>query len=287
MRVLSVSILSVLALEDDHISVLQQKVSADMHDRASRVSSFSSQLDAAVAGKKKSKCNAVEAAELVSCLRIGDVSALDLLTQGESFDDAVEAISSRVGDADCNTLRSDMRCVQMNPCYTKVLKAMPLTFDISEQNVKVKTLCSQYKNDRILEESNITWGMVCGESPRNLCGVMYDNVQEIKSDYDACDVTCTTIGGTEAATESATFHLASKYDEMCSEAQTIKLEADCKAAAETIDGDKRLEFKTIRFQKRPAGCFKYNGKVYWNKVRTGALKKGRIPLCLSDKLKLK
>jgi len=282
MRVLSICISSVLAFDDDHISVLQQKVSADMHDRASRVSSFSSQLDAAVAGKK-SKCNAIEAAELVSCLRIGEVNALDLLTQGDSIDDAVEEISNRAGGADCHTLRRDMRCMQQNPCYSKVLKAMPLTFDIAgEQDIKVKSLCSTYKSELILDDSNITWGMVCGESPRDLCSVMYDNVQEIKSDYDACEVTCTSIGGTEAETAStAKFVLASKYNEMCSEESIIKREIDCKTAAEKIEDGKKLPFRAIRYQKRPAGCFKFKGKVYWNHVRKGAAKKGRMPLCMS------
>merc|ERR1712194_898381 len=72
------------------------------------------------------------------CLRIGEVNALDLLTEGESLDSAVESITSRVGDADCETLRSDMRCMQANPCYKNAVKKLPITFDMDTmEEVKV------------------------------------------------------------------------------------------------------------------------------------------------------
>jgi len=279
MRVLSLLVPVVASFDEDHMSVLQQKVTSDMLDRATRTSSFAAQLDTAVAGKKKSKCNEIEAAELVSCLRIGEVNALDLLTEGESLDSAVESITSRVGDADCETLRSDMRCMQANPCYKNAVKKLPITFDMDTmEDVKVAKLCKDAKDVEILEGSKITWGMVCAESPRDLCAVLYDGVEEVKADYDTCGVTCTGDIAAELAktADDATFTIT---DGECT--QKIETEADCKKASETQLGGKTYKFKKIRYQKRPKGCFQYKKKVYWNAVKTGKVTKGRNSVCLN------
>jgi len=317
MRVLALLVPVVASFDEDHMSVLQQKVTSDMLDRATRTSSFAAQLDAAVAGKKKSKCNEIEAAELVSCLRIGEVNALDLLTEGESLDSAVESITSRVGDADCETLRRDMRCMQENPCYKNAVKKLPITFDMDTmEDVKVSTLCEDAKSVEILEGSKITWDMVCAESPRALCSVLYDGVAEVKVDYDTCGVTCTGDIADELASTAddakfatlGTFDWTStpwekrsrwSSDATCPDALAITNKADCekaskdhkmggkggRKAASWLAGDAsargyyKFKFKAIRYQKRPAGCFAYKDKVYWNAVKTGKSKDYRIPVC--------
>jgi len=286
MRVLALLVPVVASFDEDHMSVLQQKVTSDMLDRATRTSSFAAQLDTAVAGKKKSKCNEIEAAELVSCLRIGEVNALDLLTEGESLDSAVESISSRVGDADCETLRRDMRCMQENPCYKNAVKKLPITFDMDTvEDVKVSKLCKDAKDVKILEGSKITWGQVCAESPRDLCSVLYSGVEEVKADYDTCGVTCTGDIADEVAStaDDATFTIV---EGMCNPTelpplQTIMNAADCEKASKTQIGGKTYKFKKIRYQKRPKGCFQYKTKVYWNKVQTGKAKEGRNSVCLN------
>jgi len=280
MRVLALLVPVVASFDEDHMSVLQQKVTSDMLDRATRTSSFAAQLDTAVAGKKKSKCNEIEAAELVSCLRIGEVNALDLLTEGESLDSAVESISSRVGDADCETLRRDMRCMQDNPCYKNAVKKLPITFDMDTlEDVKVSKLCKDAKDVEILEGSAITWGQVCAESPRDLCSVLYSGVAEVKADYDTCGVTCTGDIADEVAStaDDATFTTVA-FDKTCADTLAITNRADCSKASQTLGGT--YTFKAIRYQKRPAGCFTYKQKVYWNKVNTGKAKSGRSPVCL-------
>jgi len=292
MRVLSLFVPVVASFDEDHMSVLQQKVTSDMFDRATRTSSFAAQLDSAVAGKKKSKCNEIEAAELVSCLRIGEVNALDLLTEGESLDSAVESITSRVGDADCETLRRDMRCMQENPCYKNAVKKLPITFDMDTmEDVKVGKLCKDAKDVKILEGSDITWGQVCAESPRELCSVLYSGVEEVKADYDTCSVTCTGDIADELAStaDDATF---TTVEGMCEPTQKIMNRADCEKASKThplrlcpfCKESTRVntyKFKAIRYQKRPAGCFQYKTKVYWNKVHTGKAKAGRKSVCLN------
>jgi len=299
MRVLALLVPVVASFDEDHMSVLQQKVTSDMLDRATRTSSFAAQLDAAVAGKKKSKCNEIEAAELVSCLRIGEVNALDLLTEGESLDSAVESITSRVGDADCETLRRDMRCMQENPCYKKAVKKLPITFDMDTmEDVKVSKLCKDAKSVEILEGSKITWGMVCAESPRDLCSVLYDGVEEVKVDYDTCGVTCTGDIADELASiaDGVAFKTVA-FDATCSSTSfQITNKADCKEASKRIvvgAGHSTgmavpYKFKAIRYQKRPAGCFAYTSKsppytrkVYWNAVKTGQKKDGRRPVCVA------
>jgi len=285
MRVLALLVPVVASFDEDHMSVLQQKVTSDMLDRATRTSSFAAQLDAAVAGKKKSKCNEIEAAELVSCLRIGEVNALDLLTEGESLDSAVESITSRVGDADCETLRRDMRCMQENPCYKKAVKKLPITFDMDTmEDVKVSKLCKDAKSVEILEGSKITWGMVCAESPRDLCSVLYDGVEEVKVDYDTCGVTCTGDIADELASPQDTF--STLRDRTCDATKNhfpIKNKADCLQAsmASGTNGFEggRYKFKAIRYQKRPAGCFEYKRTMYWNAVKTGKAKAGRLAVC--------
>lgn len=282
MRVLALFVPVVASFDGDHLSVLQQKVTSDMLDRATRTSSFAAQLDTAVAGKKKSKCNEIEAAELVSCLRIGGVNALDLLTEGESLDSAVESISSRVGDADCETLRRDMRCMQENPCYKMAVKKLPITFDMdTAEDVKVSKLCKDAKTVEILEGSQVTWGQVCAESPRDLCSVLYSGVAEVKADYDTCGVTCTGDIADEVASlaADATFTTVA-FDATCADTLAITNKAECEAASQTQIGGKTWKFKAIRWQKRPAGCFTYKKRVYWNGVHTGKAKSGRSPVCL-------
>jgi len=317
MRAFVLCIASVFALDDDHISVLQQnKVTTDMLDRATRTSSFTAQLDAAVAGKKKSKCNEIEAAELVSCLRIGEVNALDLLSAGESLDSAVESITSRVGEADCKTLRQDMRCMQKNPCYKRAVKALPITFDLDTmENVKVSKLCKDAKSVEILADSKITWGSVCAESPQDLCSVLYGGVEEVRVDYDTCGVTCTGDIADELASiaDDARFSTTS-HNSNCStyssflssgwinhmgwtKALPITSKADCeKASTIGLTTQTRpdvweattYKFKAIRYQKRPAGCYRSRQTVYWNAVKTGKTRAyrprdiTRYPVCLME-----
>jgi len=285
MRVLALLVPVVASFDEDHMSVLQQKVTSDMLDRATRTSSFAAQLDAAVAGKKKSKCNEIEAAELVSCLRIGEVNALDLLTEGESLDSAVESISSRVGDADCETLRRDMRCMQENPCYKNAVKKLPITFDMDTmEDVKVGKLCKDAKDVEILEGSQITWGQVCAESPRDLCSVLYQGVAEVKADYDTCGVTCTGDIADELSSVSAKAFLTPVgQDGKCKEgSKKITTKADCMEGSNQVPsaGNFKLKFKAIRYQKRPAGCFRYKKTVYWNAVKTGKKANKRFELCV-------
>jgi len=284
MRVLAYGVALAAAVDEDHISVLQQKVSSDMLDRATRTSSLSSQLDAAVAGKKQSKCDALEAAELLDCFKIADYSALNFLAEGQTLDEAITKIQNRVEAANCDTLKADMRCMQMNPCYKKALRSLPVSFEVDGEEFKPAQLCKQYKDEKILDDASITWGMVCAESPKELCNVLTQNVEEVKADYETCGVTCSApVADVEPESDdSSKFVALTKYNLKCEGAnKAIKTKADCKRAAALVDGKKRA-FRPIRFQKRPAGCFKYNGKVYWNAVRRGTMKEGRLAVCLQN-----
>merc|ERR1719245_918062 len=124
---------------------------------------------------------------------------------------------------------------------------------------------------------------------KDMCSLLYDNIAMLKEDYDACNVTCAGKVEAEAARHDhtiATYLKQGAYDAACAQdSHAIETEKDCEHAAASLQDTadaaaKTRPFKSIRMQNRPAGCYYFRKKVWWNRVRTGSgPKRYRIPIC--------
>lgn len=257
-----------------------------MFDRADHSGrSVGARLDAAVAGKND-QCNEVEAAELVSCVRVGEENALDVLSGGKTLQDAIDDLDTTA--LSCMTLRSDMRCMQRNPCFTWYIRDMPIQFNIDNTTNKWSSeVCQEYHDVQIMDNSTITWGVLCNNKVGDVCEMLYNAIDEVKADYDECGVTCHGDIADEEAHLNATstvFTRVKHWDQQCADDKKITTKKDCENAAKELVIDDWSptwkEFKAIRYQPRPAGCYEWEGTVWWNAVRKGTFPVDkRYPIC--------
>lgn len=286
MRVFAMCVVTALAgdaADEDHMSVLQQR--ALSNDVASR-------LDGAVAGKK-GKCNEMEAAELVSCIRVGSHTALDVLSGQETLDEAIGTIAFRNQADECGTLKKDVRCMMENPCYKWKVKQLPLDFQLGGELMRTKKVCQQFGDTKLFGDKDITLGNICDDKFQNMCQTFYDNIPEFKREWQTCGLTC----APDQVIEDAAVHDAASFNFVAQRrhnvdcgGNSVTTKADCETAAANLmydrKGDKKHKhtFKEIRYQKRPAGCYLYKNKVWWNKVQhgSGPLRR-RMPICVQRK----
>lgn len=276
------------AVEDDHMSVLQSRAGVSSH--------VATRLDGAVAGKK-GKCNELEAAELVSCIRVGSHNALDVLSGQQTLDEAVNGAAEELAQtgAECKTLKKDVQCMMENPCYKRKVKQLPLDWQIGGENWRTKKVCDAYGDIQLFEAADstgkdVTFGDICNGKFRDMCETLNAHIPAVKEEWEACGLTCDPTQTIEHEAEisdpaAVKFVAQRRWNSKC--ASEITTAADCENAAKTLrfeskgDDTHDRTFKVIRYQKRPKGCYYYKKKVWWNKVQKGSGPlKGRNPICV-------
>jgi len=288
MRVLATCIGSVVAATEcdvDHVSALQHNAvastQAKMHQRAASDGTLGS-LEAVIAGKGPLKCDSEQAAEMVSCFRVGNVSALDVLSGGESISDAFSDIAG-ADDVTCKTLKQDFHCLQKNPCYKKALYKLPY----KHQGERLSDICKANGDVLVMEDGpepvkELTWGMLCGLPTNQLLCHAAGAVPEVQALFDGCEVKCDEDTGThekvelEALLPAGTKFRARRSTKPCHTGYIVEREADCKNAAKAF-GKKFMSFAK---QHRPHGCYMWRRKIHWNSAGKTKAQRGRHPICV-------
>jgi len=287
MRVLATCIGSVVAATDcevDHVSALQHNAVASaqtkMHQRAASDGKLGS-LEAVLAGKGPLKCDSEQAAEMVSCFRVGNVSALDVLSGGESIAEAFKDIAA-ADDATCKTLKSDLHCLQKNPCYNRELYKLPY----KHQGEKMSAVCKANGQVPVMEGADglvgqLTWGMVCEAPTSKLLCQAAGAVQEVKDLFDGCEVKCDEDKSThnvklEALLPADTPYRARKSTSPCHKGFVVERKADCKNAATNL----KKKYMSLTKSHRPHGCYMWRNKIHWNSAGKTKKQRGRHPICV-------
>jgi len=169
------------------------------------------------------------------------------------------------------------------------MKDLPIKFSIDNTTEKwASEVCNEFRDVQIMDNSTVTWGLACDNKVGDVCQLLYDNIEEVREDYDACGVTCYgDIAHETAQLDASTtvYKRVKHWDQQCADDKKITTKADCENAAKQLvidDWDPTWkEFKAIRYQPRPAGCYEWEGKVWWNSVRKGTFPvDNRYPVCV-------
>jgi len=293
MRVLASGIGCVVAATDcdaDHVSALQHNAVASAqtktHQRAASDGKLGS-LEAVLAGKGEKKCDSEQAAEMVSCFRVGNVSALDVLAGGESITDAFADVAA-ADDATCKTLQNDFQCLQKNPCYRQEIATLPYT----HEGKLMAEVCKANADKKLLEGAEgiageITYGTLCQQPTNQLLCRASQFVTEVGDLFTGCKVKCDPTKNTHklgANLKATAQFYRSGSTKPCDDASrqpkqgVVEREADCRQAATNL----HKRFMVLDKHWRPKGCYVWRNKVHWNKQGGAWAQRGRHPICVKS-----